>query len=98
MYNLGSLVFGVLALILPFIAIARHNKGNLQNYYLFTMGSFGSCLIALCLQFADIHRQINVGDWTALIDTIATLHWVAIILALITLLLNYISFKICDNK
>ncbi|MGI5824733.1 MAG: hypothetical protein ACOX7J_04090 [Bacillota bacterium] len=94
-YNLGSLLLGVLALILPFAAIARHNKGKLKSNYLFSIISFACCLAALCLQFADFSRLIKIEDWSAIIDTAAALQWIAVILSFATVILNCMALAVC---
>src|SRR5690625_7656753 len=70
--NISSLLFGILAWAIPFIASKRKRKH--QGTYM--IASFSACLIALCLQFFEINHRINMQNLVALMDTIGTLKWV----------------------
>jgi|SRR5690625_4036269 len=82
--NISSLLFGILAWAIPFIASKRKRKH--QGTYM--IASFSACLIALCLQFFEINHRINMQNLVALMDTIGTLKWVVVILVTLTIILN----------
>lgn len=94
MFNILSLLFGLLAWVLPLLAL----KGSLQKWAIFSMASFSSSLLALVLQFFEINSRIEIEDFSALMDTIGTLVWVTVILSLITLLLNFVSYLVVSRK
>ena len=61
--------------------------------------SFGACVASLCLQFFEINHRVEIEDWSAIMDTIGTLKWVAVVLAVITLALNiFVLGKCCDKE
>jgi hypothetical protein len=46
----------------------------------------------------EINHRVQIQDWSAIMDTIGTLIWVAVILAVITLILNIMALGICYKK
>lgn len=65
------------------------------NYIIF---SFSSCIASLCLQLFEINDRVRMRDFSAIMDTIGTLVWVAAILAVITIILNIIALVVCTKK
>ncbi len=97
--NLGSLSLGLIAWIIPILSIkCSEEYGNKKccNSIVF---SFGACVASLCLQFFEINHRVEIEDWSAIMDTIGTLKWVAVVLAVITLALNiFVLGKCCDKE
>ncbi|AOY74550.1 hypothetical protein [Clostridium formicaceticum] len=87
--SLGSLLLGLIAWIVPFLAMKHPRKDAVKNCS-FIIVSFSACVASLCLQLFEINHRVQIQDWSALMDTIGTLIWVAVILAVITLILNII--------
>ncbi|MGB7460906.1 MAG: hypothetical protein WA887_08515 [Carnobacterium jeotgali] len=88
--NVGSLILGLIAWIIPTVNIMRRNKrGN--NHSIPTLLSMGSCAVALWFQLSFNIYLIEINDYTALLDTVSTLKWVAAILIFVTISLNVIS-------
>ncbi|HLR69701.1 MAG TPA: hypothetical protein VK105_21645 [Virgibacillus sp.] len=94
MLNLGSLLLGIIAWVVPFLAM-KHPSKKCFNFIIF---SFSACIASLCLQLFEINNRVQLEDWSALMDTIGTLIWVAVILAVITIILNIIAVVICTQK
>lgn len=94
MLNLGSLLLGIIAWVVPFLAM----KYPLKKCINFIIFSFSACIASLCLQLFEINNSVQIEDWSAIMDTIGTLIWVAVILAVITIILNIISLVICTKK
>lgn len=93
--NVGSLILGLIAWIIPTFNIMRRKKrGN--NHSIPTLLSMGSCAVALWFQLFYNIYLIEINDYTALLDTVGTLNWVAAILISVTIILNVIS--IAANK
>ncbi|QIK52424.1 hypothetical protein G7058_10435 [Jeotgalibaca porci] len=94
--NMSSLVFGLIAWIIPIFNIIRHKKrGN--NHSIPTLLSMGSCAIALWSQLSYNIYLIEINDYPALLDTVGTLNWVAAILIFTTIILNVISITLNRN-
>ncbi|NLL18414.1 MAG: hypothetical protein GX262_05250 [Clostridia bacterium] len=96
--NLGSLLLGLIAWVVPVLSIKLSGKYVMKNCYLFIIVSFSACIASLCLQLFEINHRVQIQDWSALMDTTGTLIWVAVILAAITLLLNIMALGICWKK
>lgn len=96
--NLGSLLLGLIAWTLPILSMKRSAKYGIKKCYNSIIISFGACVASLCLQFFEINHRVEIEDWSAIMDTIGTLKWVAVILAVITLMLNIFALVICYDK
>jgi len=96
--NLGSLLLGLIAWIVPVLAMKHPVKDAVKNCFHFIIVSFSACVASLCLQLFEINHRVQIQDWSALMDTIGTLIWVAVILAVITLILNIMALGICCKK
>ncbi|QSQ09691.1 hypothetical protein H0A61_02070 [Koleobacter methoxysyntrophicus] len=96
--NLGSLLLGLIAWIVPILAIKHTGKDSVKNCFRFSIISFSACITSLCLQLFEINHRVQIQDWSALMDTIGTLIWVAVILVVITLILNILVLSICCKK
>lgn len=92
--SLGSLLLGLIAWIVPFLAM-KHPEKNVGKHIIV---SFSACVASLCLQLFEINHRVQIQDWSALMDTIGTLKWVAVILAVITIILNIMALVICSEK
>jgi len=89
--NLGSLVFGLIAWILPVINLMKHHKADPRNLVVFSVASVSACAISLCMQIFSINYLVTLEDWSALMDTTPALVLVASILLAVTLMLNAIT-------
>lgn len=85
MYNLLSLGLGILAWIFGGSGAIRGKFGG------FSFASLSLCGISLTVQFYELRRLADKGDWSAIEDTIGALAFVAATLLVITLLLNGIA-------
>lgn len=94
LFNLGSLILGLIAWIVPFTAAKQ--QFNRSGIYMII--SFSACSLALCLQFFEINYRVNIQDLAAIIDTIGTLKWIAVILITITIGLNMFAFLAQTEK
>lgn len=95
--NLGSLIFGVISWIPPVIAIKQYNR-NSQKHRTFCILSFSFCLASMYLQFFEINHLVQIQDWSSLMDITGTLRWIAVILAVITILLNTAVYLLYKEK
>lgn len=98
LFNFASLLFGLIAWILPIINIVNHKKLNNKNWANLSVISMGACATSIYFQLLYNNHLVNINDWTAIMDIIdssvflsSTLLIVTIILNIITLLMN--NFK-----
>lgn len=96
--NLGSLVLGLIAWILPCINLMKHNKANPRNLVIFSVASVSACAISLCMQIFYTNHLVNTEDWSALMDTSPTLVVVASMLLVVTLILNAVTLVVYYGK
>jgi hypothetical protein len=88
--NLGSLVLGIIAWILPVAALMQYKKHHLWNRAVLSIMSISACAISLCFQMFNIKHLVEIEDWTALLDTAGTIAFVAAVLVIVTIILNAI--------
>jgi len=86
--NVGSLIFGLVAWILPILSLSSRNKNQLKKMMLFSALSLISCAIALYMQILYSHYLVVIGDWSALMDIAFGVSFVAGFLLVITIILN----------
>ncbi|MEG1311506.1 MAG: hypothetical protein RSD47_05805, partial [Romboutsia sp.] len=64
--NIGSLLFGLIALTIPIIKIMMKDKPNSKNLGILSGISISACAISLCMQILYANHLVNIQDWTAL--------------------------------
>lgn len=85
MCNVGSILLGLAAWAIPLSQLARvGNSGGGWDH----IASFSFALLSLALQFFEIKVRVDVGDWSALMDTVPALCMVVLLFSAVTLLLN----------
>jgi len=90
--NVGSLVLGLAAWIMPVISIIRHRTTRVRLRMLFSVISFSACAFSLFMQIAQIRQRVILQDWAALMDTAGALVTVSLLLVIITVILNGIAW------
>lgn len=88
--NLGSLILGLIAWIIPIISLIRIKKANNENYIALSAISLSSCAISLSLQIINISQMKKMEDWAALMDTTDALAVLSIVLITGTIILNIV--------
>lgn len=94
-FTIGSLILGLAAWIIPFIAIRPAQK---KRIFSLSVLSLSACIISLTLQILEIRHRVNQADWSALMDTINMLSWVVVIFIIITIILNLIILNLWKSK
>ncbi|WP_121615469.1 hypothetical protein [Virgibacillus halodenitrificans] len=95
--NIGSLVLGLVAWIIPIINLTVGKKQMNKKWIALTIISFSACAIAICLQIFYNLYLVNIEDWSALSEMRA----VAIastVLAVVTILLNVLTLFLYRNR
>jgi len=96
--NLGSLLLGLIAWILPVINLANNNKAEHKNWVVFSISSVSACAIALYMQILYGNHLVKIEDWSALMDTSHGVVLVSAILLVVTIALNAITVSVyCKN-
>ncbi len=94
MLNLVSLLLGIIAWVVPFLAM----RSSYKKCYNFIIFSFSACIVSLCLQLFEINNRVQIGDLSAIMDTIGTVVWVATTFVVITIILNIIASVVCTKN
>ncbi len=90
--SLLSLIFGLGAWIVPFVALFRKSTSN--NGYM--LGSFGLCVMSLCCLFIQMNNYAalsSIADLTVIVMIAATVISAVTIILNITLLLKQADAK-----
>ncbi len=95
--NLGSLVLGAIAWLLPAINISRYSKRS-ENWVTLAMVSISACSISLFFQIYSFYERVRSEDWSALMDTVSVIATVPAILLIGTILLNGITWYIYRDR
>ncbi|MFL8938270.1 hypothetical protein ACKA06_15880 [Rossellomorea oryzaecorticis] len=90
--NLGSLVLGLIAWVLPLITLVADKKENTPHRGMLSIISFSACGVSLCFQILYIYHKVTVEDWSALLDTMYAVASASVLLLAVTILLNLLSF------
>ncbi len=96
--NLGSLVLGLIAWILPVVNLLQHNKANHRHWIFFSVTSVSACAISLWMQIFYTNHLVKIEDWSALIDTSHAVASVATLLLVVTIILNAITLVVYYGK
>ncbi len=87
MYNIYSLLFGLLAWFVP---LFRFKKIKAKYNMLISFTCMGS---ALWFQLLEISWRVNIPDFSAVMDTIGAVVYVSVILIVGTVIMNLISIN-----
>lgn len=96
--NLGSLLFGLLAWILPIVSLLQHNLYGGRRWVVLSVASLSACAIALCMQIFYSAHLVRIKDWSALMDLSQAVALVSAFLLGTTILLNAITLVMCYRK
>ena len=84
----ASLILGLAAWILPSIYMSKYNNIDSKKGSLYIFLSLSACAISIFLQIVYNNYLVEIGDWSALMDTTGALVLVSGTLLGVTLLLN----------
>lgn len=91
MLNLASIVLGLVGWAVPIIQIGRLVKEK-RGFGRYThILSMGACGLAIWLQICYDEHLVNIGDWSALMDTIGAVRVASVFLLVTTLLINLLT-------
>jgi len=90
--NVGSLVLGLTAWILPIVNLFNAKKQEQKKRAALSVVSMTACAISICLQLIYQQYLVKIEDWSAVMDTMGATTLVSGILLVGTILLNGIAF------
>jgi len=96
--NLGSLLFGLIAWILPVINLVKKNKSENKNWIILSLSSVSACSISLCMQILYINHLVEVGHLSALMDTSDFIAFVSLVLLGVTIFLTIMTLFIYSKS
>lgn len=96
--NLGSLVLGLMAWILPVVNLMRYKKDDNKNWIVFSIMSISTCAISLCFQISYNYHLVKIKDWSALMDTAGAVAFAAAVLLIVTIILNAITLIVYRDR
>lgn len=94
MLNIGSLVFGLIAWVLPVVNLSQGKRSDYRHWTILSVVSVSACAASLCMQIFYQEYLVKIQDWSALMDTTHAVAWVSIILLAVTIVLNIITFVV----
>ncbi|WP_400247682.1 hypothetical protein AB3U99_11405 [Niallia sp. JL1B1071] len=92
--NIGSLVLGLIAWILPAVNLMRNKSENQGNRLVTAFVSMSACAIALFFQIFYNYHLVMIEDWSALLDTTGGVVVAATVLIFVTIVLNAVNLII----
>ncbi|TYS86245.1 hypothetical protein [Rossellomorea aquimaris] len=96
--NIGSLLLGLIAWILPIASLAKRNKENNNTWVIFSIVSISACVVALIFQILYNDYLVRIEDWSALMDTSKGVVRLSSLLAIVTIGLNVITAIVYNKK
>ena len=90
--NIGSLIFGLIAWILPIVSLTQRNRTDRGSRAVLSAASAGACAVSLCMQIFYTDHLVKIEDWSALMDTSREVALVSAWLLAVTIILNGMVF------
>lgn len=96
--NLGSLVLGLIAWILPAVNLMRHGKQDHRDWIVLSIMSISACAISLWFQILYQDHLVKIADWSALMDTTGAVAFVSAVLLIVTIILNAVTLIVYRDR
>ncbi|QQZ08679.1 hypothetical protein [Heyndrickxia vini] len=96
--NVGSLVLGLIAWILPIVNLLREKKQEYKKWVVLSIISISACAISICFQVFYSYHLVKIEDISALMDTIGAVAFASAVLVTVTILLNAITLFVYRDK
>lgn len=92
--NIGSVLFGLIAVIIPIINLMSNEKCVNARVAVGTMISTSTCSISLCMQIIYTNYLVNIEDFTAMMDVFEVVSNASVCLTIATVVLNIITIYV----
>lgn len=96
--NVGSLVLGLIAWLLPVVNLVGYIIGKQRNWAILSILSISACAISLCFQIFYNNHLVKIEDWSALMDTTGAVAILSAVLLVVTVILNAITLVVYRDK
>ncbi|WNN78199.1 hypothetical protein RKS58_10255 [Lysinibacillus capsici] len=96
--NIGSLLLGLVAWILPVLSLIGNKKHEYSNWGILAVLSISACAISISFQMFYHYHLVKIEDWTALMDTTRAVVIATAVLLVFTLLLNGLTFIVYQKN
>lgn len=96
--NIGSLVLGLIAWLLPVVNLVGYIIGKQRNWAILSILSISACAISLCFQIFYNNHLVKIEDWSALMDTTRAVAILSAVLLVVTIILNAITLVVYRDK
>jgi hypothetical protein len=96
--NIGSLVLGLIAWILPLVSLTHANKVGYRYWVGLSIASVSACAASLCMQIFYTYYLVKIEDWSALMDTTHATSFASLLLFVITIILNLATLFVYNRK
>jgi cytochrome c oxidase subunit 4 len=96
--NLGSLMLGLIAWILPVVNLIRYKQNDNRNWAVLSILSISSCAISLSFQIFYHYHLVKIEDWGALMDITGSVAFAATTLLIGTILLNAMNLIVYRDR
>lgn len=90
--NIGSLLLGLIAWILPVFNLLRNKKHEHNNWDVLSFISMSACAISISFQIFYNYHLVKIEDWSALMDTTRAVVIATVVLLIFTFILNGLTF------
>ncbi|KAB7673202.1 hypothetical protein [Bacillus sp. B1-b2] len=96
--NIGSLLLGLIAWFIPIVYLLRLQKYSSHSLLVSSLLSLSACGISLCFQIFYTYHLVVIEDWSALMDTMYAVSLASVVLLMVTISLNFVSFYTYSKK
>ncbi len=96
--NIGSIVLGLTAWILPVINIMLVRRNRSWDRGTLAALSLGACAASIWLLHFYTYHKVTIEDWSAVLDTTGAITRVTGVLLIVTLLLNSVTYLLYRKR
>lgn len=96
--NVGSLVLGLIAWILPIVNLSWYKRHNWNNWVTLAILSVSACAVSLSFQIFYHYHLVRIEDWSAMMDITGSVAGASAILLVVTILLNALTLIVYRGK
>lgn len=96
--NIGSILLGLIAWILPIVNLMRYKNNQHKNWVVLSVMSISACAISLNFQIFYNYHLVKLEDWSAIMDITGTLVLATSVLLIFTVILNTITLIVYRDR
>jgi cytochrome c oxidase subunit 4 len=92
--NIGSIILGLVAWILPIINLAKGNKAECKSWVISSITSVIACATSICMQYFYQNHFVQTKNWSMLLSTFGIAATASALLLFVTIVLNVITMAV----